>query len=69
MGAFRNPRETSIDDPYRRSFAQTEQIAAQVESALVELAKRLGLPPRREVDDSMQRSAVPVPDCSPGHSR
>jgi hypothetical protein len=30
MGAFRNPREKSIDDPYRRSFAQTEQIAAQV---------------------------------------
>jgi len=67
-GALLNPRTAIIDDSHQRSIAETEQIAAQVESALAELAKLLGLPSRSEADEPMPRPAVPLPDCSPGRS-
>lgn len=54
LGALLNPRRASIDDPYQRSVAETEQIAAQVESALAELAKLLGLPPRSEAAEPLR---------------
>ena len=64
LGALLSPRKAFIDDPYQRSVAETEQIAAQVESALGELAKLLGLPPRSEADEPMRPPAGSLPDYS-----
>jgi protein-tyrosine-phosphatase len=64
LGALLSPRKAVIDDPYQRSVAETEQIAAQVESALGELAKLLGLPPRSEVDEPMRPPAASLPEHS-----
>lgn len=64
LGALLTPRKAFIDDPYQRSVAETEQIAAQVELALGELAKLLGLPHRSEVDEPMRPPAVSLPDYS-----
>jgi len=61
LGALLSPRKAFIDDPYQRSVAETEQIAAQVESALGELAKLLGLPPRSEVDEPMRPPPMSCP--------
>jgi protein-tyrosine-phosphatase len=43
LGALLEPPRASIDDPYQRSIAETEHIAAQMEGALAELATLLGL--------------------------
>lgn len=45
LGAMLHPPKASINDPYQRSTAETEHIAAQVDAALAELAKLLGLSP------------------------
>jgi protein-tyrosine-phosphatase/predicted ATP-grasp superfamily ATP-dependent carboligase len=68
LSALLNPRTAIIDDPYQRSIAETEQIATHVESALAELAKLLGLPSRRVVDEPVRRPEVPLPDCSPSRA-
>jgi len=52
LGAFLHPPAVSIADPYQRSVAETEQIAAPVEAALPGLAQILGLPSRLVSDAS-----------------
>ena len=68
LGALLHPSTASIDDPYQRSVAETEQIAAQVESGLAELAMLLGLSPRSEVDQLIRTPDVALPDSPLGRS-
>jgi len=69
LGAFLDPPQAVIDDPYQRSVAETEQIAAQVEAALPGLARLLGLPARPTIDAPLSApklAIMPAPDLSTG---
>jgi protein-tyrosine-phosphatase len=61
LGAMLRPVRTSIDDPYQRTTAETEYIAAQVDAALAELASVLGL--------SATSSAAPPTTTGPALTR
>src|SRR5206468_13108861 len=66
LGALLHPPRASINDPYQRSAAETEHVAAQVEAALAELALLLGVAPGSAAADPVRRAGVPSPDWSPG---
>jgi protein-tyrosine phosphatase len=69
LGAFLDPPQAVIDDPYQRSVVETEQIAAQVEAALPGLARLLGLPARPTIDAPLsvpKLAIMPAPDLSTG---
>jgi len=66
LGALLHPPRASINDPYQRSAAETEHVAAQVEAALAELALLLGVAPGSAAAEPVRRAGVPSPDWSPG---
>lgn len=65
LGALLDPPKPSIADPYQCSPAETELIAADVDAALTELARQLGLSPDGDAAEPARRAAVPTPELSP----
>jgi protein-tyrosine-phosphatase/predicted ATP-grasp superfamily ATP-dependent carboligase len=69
LGAFLDPPQAIIRDPYQRSVAEGEQFAAQVEAALPGLARLLGLPARPAIDAPLpapKLAIMPSPDLPRG---
>src|SRR4029077_8204690 len=64
LGALLSPRKAVIDDPYQRSVAETEQIAAQVEPPWGDPANPPGLPPKSGVDKPRPPPAASLPEHS-----
>jgi protein-tyrosine-phosphatase/predicted ATP-grasp superfamily ATP-dependent carboligase len=67
LGALLQPPRATIKDPYQLSTAETDPIAAQVDSALAELAILLGVAPDDAVLEPARRPGVPAAGWSPGH--
>jgi protein-tyrosine-phosphatase/predicted ATP-grasp superfamily ATP-dependent carboligase len=61
LGALLDPPKPSIADPYQCSAEETELVAADVEAALTELARQLGLSPDGQVAEPAPHAAVPTP--------
>ncbi|MGH7343612.1 MAG: hypothetical protein ACREK4_01745, partial [Candidatus Rokuibacteriota bacterium] len=61
LGALLHPTRASIDDPYQLSSAETEQVGAQVETGLDELATLLGLAPGGAVIEPPPRAGIASP--------
>ena len=63
LGALLHPPRAAINDPYHLSTAETEHFAAQVDAALDELARLLGVAPGPAIAEP---APVPSASWSPG---